>query len=254
MTKINSVRRAFGLWCAFLAAGTWVLPMGVVVGPSSRATAAPLVAIPEGECDSIVVVFTAAEPTVEVEEFGKSIAAQGASAAPPALVVLSPVSQEVAEQLSAAALADGGQQGLNPVDPSGNPLPPPLKLPPGPGGKPNKWKPVQGTPARPIKWIPETPLSAPGGGQPGGSWDDEHGHWDVDNGLGDRVRVKPDGTLVGPDHEPAPGLELPSQFPGIDPAIAAQFACVAVVTLSITAGGLLIILIIWEFCSGVAWS
>ena len=115
MTKINSVRRAFGLWCAFLAAGTWVLPMGVVVGPSSRATAAPLVAIPEGECDSIVVVFTAGEPTVEVEEFGKSIAAQGASAAPPALVVLSPVSEEVAEQLSAAALAEGGQQGLIPL-------------------------------------------------------------------------------------------------------------------------------------------
>jgi hypothetical protein len=166
----------------------------------------------------------------------------------------SPISEEVAEQLSVAALAEGGQQGLNPVDPSGNPLPPPLKLPPGPGGKPNKWKPVQGTPARPIKWIPETPLSAPGGGQPGGSWDDEHGHWDVDNGLGDRVRVKPDGTLVGPDHEPTPGLELPSQFPGIDPAIVDRFACVAVVTLSITAGGLLIILIIWEVCSGVAWS
>ena len=26
MTKINSVRRAFGLWCAFLATGTWVIP------------------------------------------------------------------------------------------------------------------------------------------------------------------------------------------------------------------------------------
>lgn len=40
--KINSVRRAFGLWCAFLAAGTWILPLGALFTPTRTAIGAVL--------------------------------------------------------------------------------------------------------------------------------------------------------------------------------------------------------------------
>jgi hypothetical protein len=40
MKKINSVRRALGLWCAFLAAGGWIVPVGVVAAPSRISAAA----------------------------------------------------------------------------------------------------------------------------------------------------------------------------------------------------------------------
>jgi hypothetical protein len=42
-----------------------------------------------------------------------------------------------------------------------------------------------------------TDTKVPGGkgGQPNASWDPE-GHWDVDDGLGNRQRYNPDGTIV----------------------------------------------------------
>lgn len=43
MTKINSVRRAFGLWCAFLAVGTWILPTGTLLLETANAAAAATV-------------------------------------------------------------------------------------------------------------------------------------------------------------------------------------------------------------------
>lgn len=89
-----------------------------------------------------------------------------------------------------------------PMLPDGTPSPPPMKLPLGPEGQPNPWRPVDGTPSRPVKWTPTHPVPNPGGGQPGSSWDPKHGHWDVDNGLGHRVRQAPDGTPVNHGNEP----------------------------------------------------
>ena len=47
------------------------------------------------------------------------------------------------------------------------------------------------------------------GGQPGGSWDDKLGHWDVDDGDGERKRYLPDGTEV--DHHNNP-VAQPGHF------------------------------------------
>lgn len=60
--------------------------------------------------------------------------------------------------------------------------------------------------SRGARWVPDEPT--PGGApQPGSSWDPE-GHWDVDNAPGrpvgkkGRIRVRSDGTQLGPDHRP----------------------------------------------------
>lgn len=77
---------------------------------------------------------------------------------------------------------------------------------------------MPGTPGgRPIKWVPTFPVDNPGGSQSGGSWDDEEGHWDVDNGRGERTRWLPDGTSVGVDHKPIPKPEAPPEpLTGLD--------------------------------------
>lgn len=85
-----------------------------------------------------------------------------------------------------------------PTSPQGVPLPPPVGHPPGPNGQPNPWRSIPGTPNRPLKWIPTFPVPSDKGGQPGGSWDEE-GHWDIDDGQGNRSRYGPDGTPV--DHK-----------------------------------------------------
>lgn len=150
--------------------------------------------------------------------------------------------------LRAALLADGGTSFPCPLDGNGKPLPPPLKLIPGRDGQPNSWEPIKGTPNRPITWKPKYPIPSPTGSQPGGSWDPEHNHWDVDPGNGQpRVRVRPDGTILGPDHEPAPKPTLPDVFPGIDPEIVAKLSCIGAVTVGILG---LILDILWGICGG----
>jgi RHS repeat-associated protein len=99
----------------------------------------------------------------------------------------------------------------SPTGPDGKPMPPPVKLPPGNGGEQNEWiyvpnqNPVPGQ--RPGRWKPKYPVPHPKGSQPSGSWDPE-GHWDVDlpgpSGRPERKRFLPDGTPVGPDHQPIP--------------------------------------------------
>jgi hypothetical protein len=88
-----------------------------------------------------------------------------------------------------------------PTDAAGNPLPPPVPLPPGKGGQANSWVPVpgSGTGDRGTKWKPRYPVPSPGGGQPGASWDEPGNHWDVDNGQGQRDRYDPQGNRV--DHD-----------------------------------------------------
>jgi len=49
-----------------------------------------------------------------------------------------------------------------------------------------------------MKWKPQYPVPAQGGGQPGASWDPD-GHWDVDDGQGNRGRYDPDGNPVEHD-------------------------------------------------------
>lgn len=132
-------------------------------------------------------------------------------------------------------LADGT---VNPLSPNGTPAPPPMKLPLGPEGQPNPWKKVPGTPARPIKWVPTYPVDNPGGGQPGSSWDPENNHWDVDNGLGDRIRQSPDGTPVDHDNNPiCPPPSVPEPFIDFnyDVLLMGAFVVVAVIVIIIVA-------------------
>lgn len=89
-----------------------------------------------------------------------------------------------------------------PLGPDGKPLPPPMKLPSGPEGQPNPWKPRPGSLDRPIKWVPTIRVPSPDGGQPDGSWDPDLGHWDMHSGLGQTVRQLPDGTPVDHDNNP----------------------------------------------------
>jgi hypothetical protein len=108
---------------------------------------------------------------------------------------------------------DGANGGIPPpTDPNGNPLPPPAPLPPGKGGQPNQWVPIPGSPARPTKWKPKYPVNNPKGGQPGASWDPS-GHFDTDDGNGNRNRTSPNGNPV--DHNNNPILGPGPNAPGI---------------------------------------
>ena len=77
----------------------------------------------------------------------------------------------------------------------GHQPPPPVPVPG--AGPDNGWKwnpnPQNG---RGGSWGPQKPI--PGQGQPSGSWDPE-GHWDVDDGLGERQRYTPDGKPITPE-------------------------------------------------------
>ncbi len=84
-----------------------------------------------------------------------------------------------------------------PTDANGNPLPPPVSLPNGKNGESNSWVPCapSGSGSRSAKWKPKFSVPSPYGGQPGASWDPE-GHWDIDNGQGDRQRIDENGNPV----------------------------------------------------------
>jgi RHS repeat-associated protein len=71
---------------------------------------------------------------------------------------------------------------------------PPVPVPGGGSGNGWQWNPDPQN-SRGGSWGPQTPI--PGQSQPSASWDPE-GHWDVDNGLGDRQRFDPDGTPITP--------------------------------------------------------
>jgi len=86
-----------------------------------------------------------------------------------------------------------------PVGPDGKPLPPPIP-PPGAPGTEWQWNPDQGNP-RGGTWGPK---GWKGPRPPAGSWDDEHGHWDVDDGNKVRTRYLPDGTKVDHNNNPIP--------------------------------------------------
>lgn len=103
-----------------------------------------------------------------------------------------------------------------PTSPNGSPAPPPHPPRNGKSGNPNKWVPVPGKDGNQErqKWKPGEPcppLGGQPGGQPGASWDPEQGHWDVDDGYGNRERYLPDGTLVDHDSDPIqvfPAIEV----------------------------------------------
>jgi RHS repeat-associated protein len=115
--------------------------------------------------------------------------------------------------------AYAGNSPVSYYDPSGlDPIPAPEGPPPVPvpnGGPDNgwKWNPNPQN-SRGGSWGPQEPI--PGQSQPSGSWDPE-GHWDVDNGLGDRQRYDPDGKPLTPDeahgkcdnNKPQPQPEAP---------------------------------------------
>lgn len=92
--------------------------------------------------------------------------------------------------------------GNNPVsfaDPGGlAPMgPPPIPVPGGVPGNGWKWNPDPRN-KRGGSWGPRIPV--PGQSQPSASWEPEQGHWDVDNGLGQRERYTRDGKPISPDY------------------------------------------------------
>jgi RHS repeat-associated protein len=72
--------------------------------------------------------------------------------------------------------------------------PPPVPVPNG-EERSWKWNPDQNN-RRGGSWGPSTPI--PNQGQPSASWDPE-GHWDVDDGKGNRQRYDPDGNPITPE-------------------------------------------------------
>jgi RHS repeat-associated protein len=97
--------------------------------------------------------------------------------------------------------------GLDPVPTP--PGPPPVPVPGAGPGNGWKWNPNPQNP-RGGTWGPQEPI--PGQGQPSGSWDPE-GHWDIDNGLGDRQRYDPDGKPITPDEAHRKCDNKPQQQP-----------------------------------------
>jgi len=115
---------------------------------------------------------------------------------------------------------------VNWIDPSGlaaipaPPGPPPVAVP---GANPgNGWK-WNSNPqnSRGGSWGPQTPIT--GQSQPSASWDPE-GHWDVDNGHGDRQRYDPEGNPITPEEAHGgssscsmvtPHSRTPSLSPGV---------------------------------------
>jgi hypothetical protein len=120
----------------------------------------------------------------------------------------------------------------HPLAPDGTPLPPPIELPPKPDGSPNSWIPIPGSGDRPIKWKPEVPVPNPDGGQPSSSWD-PHGHYDVDTGRGQRLRLKPDATPVNHDGDPiCPPPPPPAPFPRYNPTPWKEIVITGVVVIT----------------------
>jgi RHS repeat-associated protein len=103
--------------------------------------------------------------------------------------------------------------GNNPVvfvDPSGlcsqgsgtylNEGAPPIPVPGGDAGTKWKFSPDPKN-SRGGTWRPSPAIPGRGQkglGQPSGSWDND-GHWDIDDGLGNRNRYLPDGTSITPE-------------------------------------------------------
>jgi RHS repeat-associated protein len=73
--------------------------------------------------------------------------------------------------------------------------PPPIPVPGGGADNGWKWNPNPQN-SRGGSWGPNDRI--PNQSQPSGSWDPE-GHWDVDNGLGQRQRYDKDGNPITPD-------------------------------------------------------
>jgi len=118
-----------------------------------------------------------------------------------------------------------------PTTPEGKPAPPPVRVP----GAPNlgwRWVPDATNP-RGGTWRPTDYPKTPGG-IPSGSWDPGSrggpGHWDIDDGNGNRNRYDPNGNPLTPDQvhpnrTPAPGAPgTPTQQQIIDPQTAAKGA------------------------------
>jgi RHS repeat-associated protein len=59
-------------------------------------------------------------------------------------------------------------------------------------------------------WVPEEPVKTDGGGQPSASWDGEgQGHWDVDDGEGNRQRYDHRGNPITPEQAHDPDAPAP---------------------------------------------
>ena len=111
------------------------------------------------------------------------------------------VSQQRAWQNGPSQQAQNTANQPAPTNPDGTPKPPTNDVPKLPDGKPpgwkpgdplvpNEWVPGTGTTDRPTRWDPKYPI--PGQSPPNVSWDPS-GHWDHNDGKGDRTRWLPGG-------------------------------------------------------------
>ena len=165
---------------------------------------------------SVVVIVPPASPAT-VPWFSVATTASNLSGVPTASIALVPLDCDTAGDLYSMLVLAGGEF-PPPVDSTGDPLPPPLELPPGSNGLPNSWVPDDGTEDRPTRWKPKYPVPSKKGGQPSASWDPE-GHWDADTGLKERMRVRPDGKLLDDQHPPtvSPDQTVLPPYIAIDP-------------------------------------
>jgi RHS repeat-associated protein len=127
------------------------------------------------------------------------------STAPQAGAAQADATQANTTQTNATPTASAQSQNAGtpaPTNPDGTPKPPPTPPPPGADGKPNEWVRTPGTNGKPDSWDPKNPVPSPKGGQPRARWDEKNGHWDIDDGRGNRTRRLPDGTKVDHNNKP----------------------------------------------------
>lgn len=93
--------------------------------------------------------------------------------------------------------------------------PPPIPLPPGKKGQPNRWveDPKTG------RYNPEFPVPSEKGGQPNASWDEEDGWWRHNEGDGSKTKhVWPDGSPAPDRHPKYPPKQPKPQPPPVPPS------------------------------------
>ncbi len=226
MLSIQSWRDVICCWMIPLICLTWF----------TQVTNASNVDDPEPPVHSLMIFSDAVYLTPEQYEKAIQIAKGITGGEIDDIILIGGLTPAESEAFVQSIASAGGGDGVpSPVDEHGNALPPPVLLPVG-----NEWVRVPGTPQRPIKWKPKTPVPTSTGGQPSASWDNENGHWDVKNGLGQTVRVLPDGTVVDHDNQPQPNQTLPPPFIGIDQAIVLAFVGIGLVAIIIM--GILILI------------
>ena len=139
------------------------------------------------------------------------------------------------KDLASPCICDNPQQNAGtpaPTNPDGTPAKPPVP-PPGCSDCGWKWSPDSQNP-RGGRW---DPTGWKGPNPPSGSWDPENGHWDIDNGTGERTRYLPDGTEVDHDNRPIPTTNMWDKIKAIPPRPVAAAGTAAIIIYIVVSEG-----------------